>query len=66
MGCLSSAEMWSQRERRAGDSTVRNLDRQRDWLGVSNMGVYFISSEAADRRNLGSLFSTVVASDCTH
>jgi hypothetical protein len=26
-----------------------NLDRQRDWLGVSNIGVYFISSEAADR-----------------
>jgi hypothetical protein len=26
-----------------------NLDRQRDWLGVSNYGVYFISSAAADR-----------------
>jgi hypothetical protein len=26
-----------------------NLDRQRDWLGVSNYAVYFISSAAADR-----------------
>jgi hypothetical protein len=49
IGCPSSAETVVATRKKSWRLDGHKLDRQRDWLDVSNIAVYFISSGAADR-----------------